>query len=101
VSSFVYCAKGKKGAKTRSASARATVTVTTDVSPTVTTPTCKKPTRPLGGGFLTPYTDTGADRATTFITESQRVGRAWRTTGFVLGTVPNVQVSHTAIGVCS
>jgi hypothetical protein len=99
VTAFAYCAKGKKGTPTRSASTTAT-SAPVDVVPSVTTPSCKKPRKPLGGGFLAPYADSGGSRETIFVTESQRLGRTWKATGFVLGS-SGLALNLTALGYCS
>jgi hypothetical protein len=98
--SFVYCAAGRKGAKARSSSTATTTASGVDRHPTTTTRTCKKPGKPLGGGFLAPYTDSGLSRATTFVTESRRAGRAWTTSGLAVGGA-GLTVSLTGLGYCS
>ncbi len=99
VTAYAYCAKGKRPkAKTE------TVTTLTKISPAVPfavdTDKCPKGTLPIAGGLRGPYSQVGADRGIPSVTDSLRIGRAWRVSSLAVGTVDDIPISFTAIVYC-
>jgi hypothetical protein len=99
VTGYAYCAKGKlPRAKTKTATALSAPTPKSAFS--ADTSTCAKGTQPISGGFRAPYTQIGPNRGVSGVTDSLRIGNAWRVTALASGDPAGIPVSLTAIVYC-
>ena len=99
VTAYGYCARGSTPKRKRK-----TITGVSLVKPphaiTADTGACAKGTKPISGGLRAPYTQTGANRGLTLVTDWLLIGKAWRISGLPFGGVDGIQVSLTAIANC-
>ena len=101
LNAYVYCSKRVEAAGVESASTSVISSISADVFAAATTPQCDKPKKPVGGGFRAPYVDSGANRNALFVSESQRVGRSWRVSGYSASAPAGTQLTLTALSYCT
>lgn len=99
VTAYAYCVKGKRPKqKIRTVSGLSKITPKAPFASD--TSTCPKKTRPVSGGLRAPYTQTGPNRAVPVVTDSLRIGNAWRVAALPFGGADDIPVSLSSIVYC-